>query len=70
MLKENRTLFLLKFGTEEDYTHFNVPAFQDEASYGGDVSDVGEDDIKVILDDTLAKSSGPVKAISAVAREV
>ena len=73
ILKENRTLTLLKVGTEEASTRFDVPAFQDEASYDGDVSDAGEDDIEVIpdeVDDPLAKSSGPVKTISAVAREV
>ena len=73
MSKENRTLTLMKVGTEEASTCFNVPASQDKASYDGDVSDMGKDDIKVIpdeVDDALAKSSGPVKAISAVAREV
>ena len=73
MLKENRTLTLLKVGTKEASTHFDAPASQDEASYDGDVSDAGEDDIKVIpdeIDDILAESSGPAKAISAVAREV
>ena len=50
-----------------------MPASQDKASYDGDVLDVREDDIKVIpdeVDDTLAESSGPVKAISVVDREV
>ena len=50
MLKENRTLTLLKVGTEEASCCFDVPASQDGASYNGDVSDEGEDDIKVILD--------------------
>ena len=61
MSKENRTLTLLKVGTEEASTCFNVLASQDEASY------------EVILDevdDALAESSGPAKAVSAVAREV
>ena len=73
MLKENRTLTLLKVGTEEASTCFDVPAPQDEASYDGNVSDAGEDDITVIpdeLDDALAENSGPAKAISAVNREV
>ena len=73
MSKENRTLTLMKFGTKETSTGFNAPASQDKASYDGNVSDVGEDDIEVIpdeVDDALAESSGPAKAISAVAREV
>ena len=73
MLKENRTLTLLKVGTEEVSTSFDAPASQDVASYDGNVSDVGEDDIEVILDevgDTLAKSSGPAKVVSTVNREV
>ena len=63
----------MKVRTKEASTHLNVPASQDEASYDGDVSNAGEDDIKVIpdnVDDRLAESSGPAKAISAVAREV
>ena len=73
MSKKNRTLTLLKVGTKEVSSHFDVPASQDEASYDGDVLDAGEDDIKVILDevdDALAESSGPAKAISTVARKV
>ena len=73
MSKENRTLTLLKVGTEEASTRFDAPASQDKASYNGDVLDVGEDDIEVIqdeVDDALAKSSGPAKVVSAVAREV
>ena len=73
MSKENRTLTLMKVGTEEASSCFDVPASRDEASYDGDVSDAGEDDIEVIPDevgDALAGSSGPVKATSAVAREV
>ena len=64
MSKENRTLTLLKVGTEETSTRFDVPASQGEASYNGDVSDVGEDDIEVIpdkVDDAPAISSGPVR---------
>ena len=48
MLKENRTLTLMKVGTEA-LTHFDAHASQDEASYDGDMSDAGEDDIKVVL---------------------
>ena len=39
-----------------------MPASQDEASYDGDVSDAGEDDIEVIpdkVDNALAESLGP-----------
>ena len=71
MLKENRTLTLLKVGTKEASTYFNAPASQDEASYN--VSDVGEDDIEVILnkvDNTPAESLGPVEAASVTDREV
>ena len=73
MSKENRTLTLLKVGTKQASTCFDAPASQDMASYDGNVLDVGEDDIEVILDevdDTLAKSSDPVKAVSTVNREV
>ena len=73
MSKENRTLTLMKVGTEEASTHFDAPASQDKASYDGNVSDVWEDDIEVIpdeVDNTLAESSGPAKAISTVARQV
>ena len=50
MSKENRTLILIKIGTEEALTHFNVHASQDEASYDVDVSNAEEDDIKVVPD--------------------
>ena len=63
----------MKVGTKEASTRFDVPASQDKPSYDGNVSDEEEDDIKVIpdeVDEALAKSSGPVKAISAVARKV
>ena len=73
MLKENRTLTLLKVGTKEASSRFDVPASQDEASYNGDVSDEGEDDIKVILDEVdnaPAKISGPVEVGSVIDREV
>ena len=49
MLKENRTLTLIKVGMEEALTRFNAHASQDEASYDGDVSDA-EDDIEVVPD--------------------
>ena len=73
MSKENRTLTLLKVGTKEASTRFDAPASQDEASYHGDILNAGEDDIEVIpdkIDDALAESSGPVKAISTIDREV
>ena len=73
MSKENRTLTLLKAGTEEASSRFDAPASQDEASYDGNVSDLGEDDIEVIpdeVDNAPAKSLGPVEAISVIDREV
>ena len=54
MFKENRTLTLMKVGMEEASTRFDTPASQDEASYDGDVSDAGEDDIKVVPDEVDA----------------
>ena len=50
MLKENRTLTLMKVGTEETLTRFDAHASQDEASYDGDVSDAEEDDIEMVPD--------------------
>ena len=73
MLKENRTLTLIKVGREEASTHFNVHASQDEASYDGNMSDAEEDDIEVIpdeVDDTQVESSKPVGAISTADKEV
>ena len=43
MLKENRTLTLIKVGREEALTCFDAHASQDEASYDGDVSDAEDD---------------------------
>ena len=51
MLKENRTLTLMKVGTEEASTHFDAHASQDEASYDGDMSNAEEDDIEVVPDE-------------------
>ena len=49
MSKENRTQTLIKVGTEEAATCFDVPTSQDEESYDGDVS--GEDgDAEVVPD--------------------
>ena len=73
MLKENRTLTLIKVGREEASTCFDVHSSQDEASYNGDVSDAEEDDIEVIpdeVDDTQVESSKPVGAVSAADKEV
>ena len=73
MLKENRTLTLIKVAREEALTCFDVHAFQDEASYDGDVSGAEEDDIKVIpdeVDDTQVKSLKPVRAVSVADKEV
>ena len=72
MSKENRTLTLMKIGTEEASTCFDAHTSQDEASYDGNVSDPG-DDIKVVpdeVDDTQVKSSKPVGATSATGKEV
>ena len=72
MSKENRTLTLMKVGTEQALTRFDAHASQDEASYDGDVSDT-EDDIKVVpdkVDDTQVKSLKPVGAASATGKEV
>ena len=50
MSKENRTETLIKVGTKEAATHYDVPTSQDEESYDGDVS--GEDeDAEVVPDD-------------------
>ena len=51
MLKENRTQTLIKVGTEEATTCFDVHTSQDEASYNGDVSDGDEEDIEVVPDE-------------------
>ena len=73
MSKENRTLTLIKVGTEEASTHFNAHASQDEASYDCNVSDAEEDDIEVVpdeVDDTQVESSKPVGAVSKADNEV
>ena len=73
MLKENRTLTLMKVGMEEASTRFDAHASQDEASYDGDVSDTEEDDIKVVpdeIDDTQVESLKPVRATSTAEKEV
>ena len=49
MSKVNRTQTLIKVGTEEAATHFNVPTSQDEESYYGDVS--GEDEDAEVVPD-------------------
>ena len=50
MSKYYRTLAFMKVGIEEALTCFNAHASQDEASYDGDMSEAGEDDIKVVPD--------------------
>ena len=50
MLKENRTQTLIKVGAEEASTCFDAHTSQDEASDDGDISDVDEEDIKVVPD--------------------
>ena len=59
MSKENRTQTLIKVGTEEAATHFDVQTSQDEESYDGDVS--GEDEYAEVVpdkdDDTQIKTS-------------
>ena len=65
MLKENRTLTLIKVGAEEASTCFDAHISQDEASYDGDVSEADEEEIKVVpdkVDDTQIKGSKPVEA--------
>ena len=73
MLKENRTLALMKVGIEEALTPFDTHAFQDEASYDGDVLDTEGDDMKVVpdeVDDAQVKSAKPVGAFSAAEKEI
>ena len=73
MLKENRTLTLMKVGTKEALTHFDAHASQDETRYDGGVSNAEEDDIKVVpdeVDDTLIESLKPGGAISTADKEV
>ena len=73
MSKENRTQTLIKVGTEEATTHFDVHTSQDEASYDGDISDVDEEDIKVVpdeVDDTQIEGSKPAKADTLADNEV
>ena len=61
MSKENRTQTLIKVGTEEATTHFDVHTSQDKASYNGDIAEA-EEDVKVIpdeVDDAQIKGSKP-----------
>ena len=51
MPKENRTQTFIKVGTKEATTHFDAPTSQDEESYDGDISEVDEEDAKVIPDE-------------------
>ena len=62
MSKENRTQTLIKVGTEDAATCFDVPTSQVEESYDGDVSEVDEEDAGVIPDeedDTKIKNLKP-----------
>ena len=73
MLKESRTQPLINVGTKEATTCFDAHASQDEASYDGDVSDVDEEDIKVVpdkVDDTQIEVSKPAKAGTLTDNEV
>ena len=72
MLKENRTLTLVKVQMEEALTHFDAHASQDEASFDGDMSGA-EDNIEVVpdeVDGTQVKSSKPVGVTSATGKKV
>ena len=73
MSKENKTQTLIKVGTEEASTCFDVHSSQDEASYDGDVSDADEEDNKVVPDeveDTQIKGSKPAEADTVTDKEV
>ena len=73
MLKENRTQTLIKVGAEKASTHFDAHTSQDEESYNGNVSDVDEEDIKVVpdkVDDTQIKGSKPAEADTVTDKEV
>ena len=51
MSTENRTQTLMKVGTEEATTCFNVHTSQDEAHYNGDISKADEEDVEVVPDE-------------------
>ena len=73
MSKENRTQTLIKVEAEEAFTCFNAHISQDEVSYNGDVSDVDEEDIKVVpdeVDDTQIEGSKPVEADTVADKEI
>ena len=73
MSKENRTPTLIRVGTEEASTRFDVHTSQDEASYNGDVSDADEEDIEVVpdkVDDTQIEGSKPAGADTVADKEV
>ena len=72
MSKENRTQTLIKVGTEEATTCFNVHMSQDDASYDGDISKVDEEDVEVVpdeVDDAQIEGSKPVGADTQVHRQ-
>ena len=64
MSKESRVQTLITVGTEEAATHFDATTSQIEESYDGDVSEVDEEDAKVIPDEAddvsikILKSAG------------
>ena len=65
MSKENKTQTLIKVGTDEATTCFNVHTYQNEASYDGDISKVDEEDVEVIpdeVDDAQMEGLKPVGA--------
>ena len=73
MLKESRTQTLIMVGSEEASTCFSAHAFQDEASYDGDISDAEEEDIEMVPDevaDTQIKGSKPAETVSVADKEV
>ena len=51
MSKENRAQTLIKIGMEEATTCFDAHTSQDEASYDGNISEVDEEDVKVVPDE-------------------
>ena len=65
MSNENRTQTLIKVGTEEATTCFDAHTSQDEANYDGNISEVDEEDVKVVtdkVDDAQTEGSKPVGA--------
>ena len=73
MSKENRTKTLIKVGTEEASTHFNVHTSQDKTSYDGDISDADEEDIEVVpdeVDDTQIEGLKSAEADTVADKEV